>query len=278
MNNNTVEINEDDLHAYVDKQLPVEKIKLVEALMLKDPKVAQQIHEWQQQNKAIATHFKKIDFTVIPEQLDIKKLDKKTKQQKSKKDTESFQRASWHYSMAASLFFIVIGASAGWFAHDLSQPMTQNTKSFVNSAISAHQVYTVEVIHPVEVSADKKAHLVAWLSKRIDHPLTVPNLQEYGYNLLGGRLLAMREGKPAAQLMFENTEGKRITLLVSKSSSYQDQVFHLKNTNRVNSFYWMDANIAYSITGEMNPTSLKSLSTSVYQQMKKKVTKELASL
>ena len=274
----TIEIKEDDLHAYVDKQLSAEKVEAVEALMLKDPKVAQQIHEWQQQNKAIATHFKKADFAVIPEQLDIKKLEKKAKQQKSKKDKASFQRTSWHYSMAASLFFIVIGASAGWFAHDLSQPMTQNTKSFVNSAISAHKVYTVEVIHPVEVNADKEAHLVAWLSKRIDHPLTVPNLQEYGYNLLGGRLLAMREGKPAAQLMFENTEGKRITLLVSKSPHYHDQAFHLKNTDKVNSFYWMDAHVAYSITGKIKSESLRKLSTSVYQQINKKMVKELASL
>ena len=275
MNKKTIDIKEDDLHAYVDNQLSAEKVEAVEALMLKDPKIAQQVHEWQQQNKAITELFDKDNFAEIPQRLDINQLHKKTKRQETIERKK--QTPAWPYSMVASFLLMVISASAGWFAHDLSQPMTQNTKNFVNSAISAHKVYTVEVMHPVEVHAEKETHLVSWLSKRIDHPLTVPNLQEYGYNLLGGRLLAMREGRPAAQLMFENTEGKRVTLLVSKSPSYKDQAFHLKNTDRVNSFYWMDENVAYSISANMNSKSLRKLSTSVYQQINEKPPKQLAS-
>jgi anti-sigma factor RsiW len=274
MNKNTIDIQEDDLHAYVDNQLSAEKVEAVEVLIRKNPEIAQQVHEWQQQNNAIAELFDKEEFTEIPEQLNVKHLNKKlTPIEKITNKT-----TSWFYSIAASLFLMVISGSMGWFAHDFSQPMSQNTKNFVNSAISAHQVYTVEVLHPVEVNANKQTHLVAWLSKRIDHPLTVPNLKEYDYNLLGGRLLAMREGRPAAQLMFENTEGKRVTLLISKNLSYHDQAFHLKNEDKINAFYWMDANVAYSVTGEMSSKSLRKLSTSVYQQLNEKQAKQLASL
>ncbi len=263
MNKKILEITENDLHAYVDNQLSKEKTNTVEELIRNDPKVAQQVLEWQQQNAAINQIFNDERFTEVPEQLSVKKLSEKITT-----DVKPTQKTkSWYFSLAASLLFMVISGSIGWLAHDAFQPIPQNTNSFVNSAISAHQVYSVEVLHPIEVSADKKNHLVAWLSKRVDHPLTVPNLHQYGYKLLGGQLLAMREGRAAAQLMFENTEGKRVTLLISKNPSFRDQSFHLKNNNKINAFYWMDSTIAYSVTGEMDSKTLREISNAVYQQL-----------
>ena len=271
MSKNTIEIQEDDLHAYVDQQLSAEKVEAVETLMRKDPQIAQQVHDWKKQNEAISTLFDKDAFTEIPEQLNLKRLN-----DESNKKIEKAQRTPWFYSMAASVFFMALSGTIGWFAHDLSQSMTPNTTNFINSAISAHQVYTVEVLHPVEVNADKQKHLVAWLSKRIDHPLAVPNLQDYGYNLLGGRLLAMRKGRAAAQLMFENKEGKRVTLLVSKNPSYRDQAFHLKKESDLNAFYWMDSSVAYSIASKTSPEALRKLSKSVYEQLNEKRPKQVA--
>ncbi|MCK5917513.1 MAG: anti-sigma factor [Cocleimonas sp.] len=273
MNNKTIEIQEDDLHAYVDNQLSVEKIEAVEALMRKDPAIAQQVDQWQQQNKAITALFSNDESLPVPEKLKLKNI-----MSEAKKNKPNTYKIPWFYSMAASLFLLVIGGTLGWFAHGLSQPLTKNTTNFVNSAISAHQVYTVEVLHPVEVNADKQKHLVAWLSKRINHSLAVPNLEEYGYDFLGGRLLSMRKGKAAAQLMFENNEGKRVTLLVSKNQSYRDQALHLKNIDNINAYYWMDSKVAYSITGEMNSSALRKLSKSVYQQLNVKLSAKLASL
>ena len=274
MNKNTIEIQEDDLHAYVDNQLHADKVEAVEALMRKDPKIAEQVLEWQKQNDEISKLFDKQDFTEIPDQLNVAKLNKKL----IKTEDTPRKATPWFYSIAASLFIMAISGSVGWFAHDLSRPLSQNTKNFVNSAISAHQVYTVEVLHPVEVKANKKSHLVTWLSKRIDHSFTAPNLGEYNYNLLGGRLLAMRKGKPGAQLMYENPEGKRITLLISKNKTYHDQSFHLQKVDNINAFYWMDSKIAYSVTGEVDSNILRDISTSIYQQLLEKQPKQLAGL
>ena len=56
--------------------------------------------------------------------------------------------------------------------------------------------------HPVEVDATQEAHLVQWLSKRLGHPLVVPDLTKAGFQLIGGRLLPS-EGGPAAQFMYQ---------------------------------------------------------------------------
>jgi anti-sigma factor RsiW len=72
--------------------------------------------------------------------------------------------------------------------------------------------------------------------------------------------------------------GKRVTLLISKNKSYRDQALHLKNTNDINAYYWMDSKVAYSITGEMNADVLRKLSRSVYQQLNENLSDKLASL
>ena len=85
--------------------------------------------------------------------------------------------------------------------------------TFAQQAASAHVVYTPEVLHPVEVGADQEAHLVKWLSKRLGADIKAPSLVSVGYQLLGGRLLPGDSG-PAAQFMYNNESGKRLTLYV----------------------------------------------------------------
>lgn len=275
MKKNNIDIREEDLHAYVDRQLSPEKVEAVEALMKEDPRVAQQIREWQQQNQSIQDLFDQKEFSDIPDHLNLDTIHDRL--ENNTKHVSKDHGIPWFYSLAASLLMVASGA-IGWFSHGQIQPKSLNTTSFVNSAISAYQVYSVEVLHPVEVGADNQDHLVAWLSKRIKHPLKVPNLQAYGYNLLGGRLLSMNKGRPAAQLMFENKEGKRLTLLVSKNPSYRNQAFNLKNDNEINAFYWMDETVAYSIASEMSPDALRELSKTVYQQLLEKDAVQLSSL
>lgn len=261
MSQEDIDIQEHDLHAYVDQQLSAKKVKAVEALILKNPKIAAKIQQWQQQNDLISQHFSKTKSNEIPTLLDINTLT--TKQHHN----TTVPTILWRYGLAASLFLMMSSGIIGWYLHDILQPKQQYQMSFVNSAISAYNVFSVEVLHPVEVSAHKKDHLITWLSERINHPLKVPELKQYGYKLLGGRLLAMKKGRPAAQLMFENNTGQRITLLVSKNPAYNDHAFLFKNEDKTNAFYWMDATIAYSVSGKIQRDKLQSVSEGIYQQI-----------
>ena len=96
--------------------------------------------------------------------------------------------------------------------------------AWVQRAALAHSVYTPEVRHPVEVSvregdlAQQKAqeeHLARWLTKRLAMPVKLVDLSAQGYILVGGRLLP-DANKPSAQFMYENAQGKRVTLYLRK--------------------------------------------------------------
>ena len=134
-------------------------------------------------------------------------------------------------------------------------------------AARAHLVYSPEVRHPVEVEAKEKDHLVKWLSKRLDRPLKVPALASEGFDLLGGRLLPGSDG-PVAQFMYQDVNGKRLTLYVAQRHK-GDKVtaFRFAQEAGVQVFYWVDDDCAYAISAEIDKSQLNRIANVVYKQL-----------
>jgi anti-sigma factor RsiW len=127
-----------------------------------------------------------------------------------------------------------------------------------------------EVRHPVEVSSAEEKHLVAWLSKRLDAPLRAPSLAAFGYQLLGGRLLpptSPRDPAPLALLMYENAQGKRLTLLVKREANNAETSFRFSEDQGARVFYWIDGPFGYALAGDLDRSELQKIARGVYQQL-----------
>jgi anti-sigma factor RsiW len=137
---------------------------------------------------------------------------------------------------------------------------------FVRAAAIAHAVYVPEVRHPVEVSADERGHLVAWLSKRLGTSLPAPDLAPQGFELVGGRLLPGDAG-PSAQLMYQDARGLRVTLYVARrdGATPSDTAFRFGEVGAVSSFYWIDRDLGWVLSGELPRERLSQLATAVYR-------------
>jgi len=131
----------------------------------------------------------------------------------------------------------------------------------------AHAVYSPEVRHPVEVGADQEAHLVRWLSKRLGTSLKIPHLAAQGYALVGGRLLPGERG-PAAQFMYQDIKGQRLTLYVRMSREARaPTAFRFTQENGVGVFYWLDGRLGYALSGETDRGELLRVADAVYRQL-----------
>ena len=137
----------------------------------------------------------------------------------------------------------------------------ESPEAFARRADIAYAVYSPEQRHPVEVGAADEAHLVAWLSRRLGKPLSVPSLAEYGYTLVGGRLLPGNTG-PAAQFMYENDAGERLTLYVGSSAAERDPVRLLRDGNR-RTFYWSTERTGYALSGPQTEPKLHEIALDV---------------
>jgi anti-sigma factor RsiW len=155
-----------------------------------------------------------------------------------------------------------------WLAGATSvQTPVDRSAVLTHDAVVAHAVYSPEVKHPVEVAGDQQAHLVQWLSKRLDVPLRVPDLQEQGFLLVGGRLLPGEEGA-RAQLMYQNSQRERITLYVARLKRQQPSApsFRIEASNGLSAFFWASDEQAFVLSGRLERSALLALSESVYRQ------------
>src|SRR6185437_14419321 len=90
---------------------------------------------------------------------------------------------------AAVVAAFIFGGGAGWVARGASAATSLSNGTIAADALEAHRLYVVEVRHPVEVPGSERAHMTQWLSKRLGYQQHIPDLQQLGLKLVGGRLL-----------------------------------------------------------------------------------------
>lgn len=139
---------------------------------------------------------------------------------------------------------------------------------FVGEARRAHVTYVPEVRHPVEVDVTQQAHLVQWLSKRLGRALKVPQLQDEGFMLLGGRLLPVTDAV-GAQFMYQGGDGQRLTLHVAALDAparSDETAFRIVEEGGTASFYWLDRGFGYTVTGRLPRERMLAIARAIHEQ------------
>ncbi len=153
---------------------------------------------------------------------------------------------SW-YPYAAAVLLMLASGTAGWHLHERVAGTCIPATQIARVAAIAHVVYSPEVRHPVQVGADQEEQLVSWLSKRLGASLKIPSLAPQSFALVGGRLLPGERG-PAAQFMYQDAKGQRLTLYVRVSNDvHAPTVFRFAQENGVGVFYWLDGRLGYAL-------------------------------
>ena len=244
-------LTDEKLQAFVDGRLDEAERRAVEALLAEDPDAAARAQAYRQQTEALHAAFDPVLKEPLPARLREARPG----------------RAMGLRELAAAAVLLLIGGTGGWWANNwVGGPRAGIEHSLTGEAALAHRVYTKEVRHAVEVPADEEAHLVAWLSKRLDAPLAAPDLTGSGFELVGGRLLPASQGA-AAHLMYENMAGDRLTLYVRTNREGGETAFRFEQDGEVSAFYWLDGPLAYAVLAEAEREILLPLARAVYNEI-----------
>lgn len=256
----------DELMAYVDGQLDASRRRQVEELAAHDPAVAQTLVAYISQRNALRESLAGVTREPIPQRL--LQLEKPAR--------------FGAIRVAAALATLAIGAGAGSFTTlqmasggdaVVATVLQQRERGadlprFVHQAAVAHAVFTPEARRPVEVGADQEPALGAWLSKRLGRPLQAPARLPLGFALMGGRLLPGEPDKPAAQFMYENVHGQRLTVyLRGMAQPTPETAFRYGEHNGVGTFYWVDRDWGYALSGDLPRAELLQIANAVYEQV-----------
>ena len=167
-------------------------------------------------------------------------------------------------ALAATL---VVGIAVGWFGREALLVSQGTPTTFAREAAFSHAIYARDQGRPVEVGAQEEARLVRWLTRRLGVEVPPPDLSGMGYTLVGGRLVASNE-KPTALLMYENADKQRLTLQWRKNDPKANEVaFRYAVENGVGVFYWVDANCAYALSGDIDRARLLAVANIVHAQL-----------
>jgi anti-sigma factor RsiW len=251
MIDNNSPVTEDELHAYVDGELPADRREAVDAWLARHPDEAARVAAWRAQAESVRTRYGSIVHEPVPARL---ALDRITR-----------SRRSWTaIAAAATIAAFVIGGAAGWMARGASAAAPSEMELFASEAMGAHRLYIGEVRHPIEVKAEEK-HLVPWLSRRVGTTLRAPDLSAFDLKLLGGRLLPGVVG-PAALFMYESGSGERVTIYVSKTNEPRTS-FRYKVSDKFGALRWSEAGFGWVVSGPDDKPRLKNIATALYEQL-----------
>lgn len=247
MSGKPMPVSDAELHAYVDGQLPAARVAAVEAWLAEHPDAQARTQAWRGQNAALRTLFDPVLDEPLPAPL-----------------TAPLAHRPTGLALAATVAAVAVGGVLGFALHGWLTPPAQPALMAERAAV-AHVVFAAEVLHPVEVTSEQENHLVQWLSKRLGRELHTPDFGAYGYQLIGGRLLPGDKG-PAAQFMYQNPHGARLTLYVSvPGKDTPPTAFRYEEEAGTHVLYWVDRDLGFALAGEPDRARLLELAHTTYQ-------------
>ena len=239
-------IGDDDLQAWVDRRLPPDRIDAVDAYLAAHPEVASRLTRYAVQGIALTAGLQPKFEEPIPARL---RIDALLALRRS--------RMTRHVSQAAAILLVAgLSGMGGWTVHDWSARGTPLRAATAN-AVAAYETYTVEARHPVEVRAEDGTHLAQWISNRLERPIVPPDLSSLGWRLMGGRVLPTANA-PAAQLMYDDDHGTRLTVYV-QPMGIDGEEFRYIQKGDVRTIVWAERRLALVVTGKLPEDALMTV-------------------
>jgi anti-sigma factor RsiW len=254
-------VEEPELNAHLDGQLPSGRAAAVAAYLAAHPEAQARLQQYAQQQQVLRDAIAAQSAEPPPARLRVMRLAAAGRRRQLRRLAAA----------AAAVLLLFVGGVGGWTARRaesrLALPEASGMRAFTSDAIDAYRVFSVEVRHPVEVDAGHETHLVQWLSKRLGRPLVVPDFAKLGFQLMGGRLLPSDNGA-AAQLMYDDKKGSRLTVYYQPVGfAGAGTEFRYRQSGGIGTFYWSEEGFGYAIAGKADRDLLLKAAEIVYRQI-----------
>lgn len=253
MNRSDQGVSNRELHAYADGELDAQRRLEVEAWLTTHPEAASQLRDYRLIQARLHERFDSV--LAEPVELSLPPVSHPL-----------------HGLMRAAAIAVLVLASGlvGW-----SLKAVQDTDSstlmmadLVKPATFAHQVYSSDIRYPVEIPAHEQASLNRWVSQRMHTELRAPDLSREALTLIGGRLLPSTN-RMAAQFMYEDTEGKRLTIYVRRIADPEGvSDFRYREQGDLGVFFWVDQDMGYAVVGTQPASRLVTVASAVQAAFK----------
>lgn len=253
--------SEQDIHLALDGELPQDERPDFDAWLEANPEMKARWLRYEEDRARLRGALEGVTEEPMPTRL--------TAVLTSGAAAERAEAPAWKFvAIAAAL--LVVGGMGGYLLSTFTRPpaVLAEARPMVDSAIAAHVVYANEKRHVVEVGADEAEHLNSWLSNRVGVRLAAPDLTAHGLALVGGRLLPAGDAA-AAQYMYQDESGNRVSLYVTRGAGHSDGGFRVAEARGEIALYWMDEGYGCVVTGKLPREQLTRIADAAYDQIER---------
>ncbi len=246
-------VSEDELHAYIDRQLDPRRLAAVERHLRDNPDDAAMVAAYLSQRDALRAALAGVAGEPVPARLNPYAI----------QQSNTSRRYIWRAAAAVVLAFGV-GGGGGWVLHDRVIPPSTTITLLTEEAFANHAVFTADRRRPTELGAEQREDLAKWVSNRINRPVVPPDLSVAGYKYLGGRLAATPHG-PAGMFMYQNEAGVRLTVFVRPVSTPGSLPLETVAAGALEGCAWAEKGMGYTVVAPLPAADVQRVAAGVRQ-------------
>lgn len=169
-------------------------------------------------------------------------------------------------TIAIVALFVGMGISLAYAkVSGSSAPLTPTQLPANMLALSAHNTFAVDLVHPVQVKANDMEHLENWLSYRVDSRVLLAEYNNVGYALLGANIVP--DGKHASSmLIYENAMQERISVFTRYYGGSHDMSnIHSDKGLDLNLLSWQENGAQHTMVSSLELKELRTIFNTHYQ-------------
>lgn len=244
-------VTEDDLQAWIDDLLPLERQRTVDAWLDANPDTRERVVSWKRERDILRAAMDVELRRPVAARFHIGRLE---------------QRTIRHFNisqLAASVVLaLVFGVGSGWLLRDREVPVGL-------SSVDQEATIAYNLMDTSATAQGTVAELADWGQQTLGRPLQLPDLSSVGYQLSGSQLVVTDHG-PACLFVYNSRNGNRVSLFVRPMYG-RDMTAPMRQMRRLPGFVWAQNGLGMSVVGNTPLYDLHGLANQMRNLMKKTV-------
>ena len=246
----TTPIIEDELHAYLDGELPDARRAIVEAYLHEHPSEARRLDAYRADGAAIARFFSRAPELPV-----------------AQRTPARFWRRAGPVRAAAAVLIVAGTIAAGWIWLWQDRRDEALWARFGAEALTAYLSLNRGDSQPT-MSASLR-EVAEFFSAKLKTPIRLHEPADRSYALVGSEFLTGAQGR-VAQLVFRSLEGALVTMYFEPWPRKKGAPFRpVAGQSNVTTLVWVDDEIGCAVTGALPRDELERVGRTLYAELTK---------
>lgn len=261
---------DEQIEDYISGRLSERERAQVATYLLGHPEVAAEIDVLRRQTEALRAIGQEILHEPVPERLLEVVRQRPEAKPAVKADGGKKLRSYAFLEAAAAVLLICVGAALGWFANDNLRPRP-GMQDLITAELSDAYAFYGAKDYPVDFPPDRTSDFVSWIDRSFERELQPPDLEEFGYDYRGGRLLP-GSGVKIGLFQFAGAQSGRLAVFFWRADEQPSEVIGLSRGENVSVRFWRGGGLSFAVVSDASRTEFEPAAEAVFTFFRNRLT------